>query len=119
MGIAGKYNKTNPFTFKVPDSFGYYTLRDLVKQDGDGIVYPVNAIYINHKSRYGDAPVVATDSCLVNFPNHMTDTVEKMLSDGEVIAAINAGTVGFTIYGYSTQKAKGTFYSVTWVDIEK
>lgn len=119
MGIANKYNKGNGFNFRVPDSFGYVTLEDMYKYGGEGVVYPVNAIYINKKSQYGDAPVIATDSCLVNIPSHLLDTVTEMLKDEEVFTAVNNGELGFSIYPYSTDKRKGTFYSIKWVDIEK
>lgn len=119
MGVANKYNKVNVFNFRVPDDFKYVSLEDLFKANGAKQVYKVNAMYINRKSQYGDAPVVATDDCLVNAPSHMTETVEQMLQDEEVIDAVNNGEFGFMVYSYSTSKAKGIFYSIKWVDIEK
>ena len=68
MGIASKYNKGNGFNFRVPESFGYKTLDELYKKNGENHVYTVKALYINKKSQYGDAPVIATDECLVNAP---------------------------------------------------
>lgn len=119
MSIANKYNKGNQFNFQIPDSFGYVSLEDMYKYHGEKEVYTVNAMYINHKSQYGDAPVIATDSCLVNAPAHMTDTVLEMLQDAEVIDAVNNGLLGFSIYPYQSKNAKGTFYSIKWVDIER
>lgn len=117
MSIAGKYNKVNKFTFQVPDDFKYKSLADLFNDNGEKHVYPVKAIYINKKSRYGDAPVIATDECLVNVPSHMLDTVKEMLEDEELVNAVNDDKFGFTIYPYNTGRAKGTFYSITWVDM--
>lgn len=119
MGIASKYNKGNGFNFRVPESFGYKTLDELYKKNGENHVYTVKALYINKKSQYGDAPVIATDECLVNAPSHILDTVNEMILDEEVHEAANNGALGFTIYSYSTDKRKGTFYSIKWVDIEK
>lgn len=94
-------------------------LMNCTKKNGENHVYTVKALYINKKSQYGDAPVIATDECLVNAPSHLLDTVNEMILDEEVHEAANNGALGFTIYSYSTDKRKGTFYSIKWVDIEK
>lgn len=117
MGIANRYNKAI-FEFHVPDNFKYYSLVDLFKANGDKKVYNVRSMFINTKSQYGDSPVIATDDCLVNVPSHMLSTIKDMLSDVEVVEAVNNSKLGFTIYPYTTKNAKGTFYSITWVDIE-
>lgn len=119
MSIASKYNKGNGFEFRVPESFEYRTLDELFNQNGEGHVYTVKALYINKKSQYGDSPVIATDECLVNAPSHLTDTVNEMILDDEVHEAANNNELGFTIYPYNTDKRKGTFYSIKWVDIER
>lgn len=119
MSIASKYNKGAGFNFKVPEDFTYDSPEELYTKNGEKQVYNVKAIYINHKSQYGDAPVIVTDSCMVNAPQHLNETVNEMLQDSEVIEAVNNGLLGFTIYPYSTTKAKGTYYSIKWVDIER
>lgn len=118
MGVANKYNKMNVFTFKAPDSFEYWSLEDLFESEGAKKVHTVKAMYINHKSKYGDAPVIVTDTCLVNFPNHMTETVEAMLQDDEVIEAVNSDKLGFMVYSYKPNKVDKLCYGATWVDID-
>lgn len=117
MSVADKYNKEKLFDFDTPEDFEYKALSDLFNDNGEAKVYPVKALYINTKSRYGDAPVIVTDTCLVNVPSHMTDTVKQMLADREAVDDINAGKVGFTIYQYEAKKRSGKFFNVKWVDL--
>lgn len=118
MGIANKYNKTKVFDFSIPQDFKYVSLSELFQRNGKDKVYPVKAIYINKKSRYSDAPVVATDCELVNCPAHLTDTVKQMLQDDEVIEAVNRGKLGFTIYQYENkQQGHNLYFSINWVDM--
>lgn len=118
MSIANKYNRTKVFNFNIPQEFKYVSLSELFQKNGSNKVYKVNAIYINRKSRYADAPVVATDSELVNMPSHMTDTVKQMLQDDEVIEAVNKGKLGFTIYQYENkQQGHNLYFSINWVDM--
>lgn len=119
MSIANKYNKGSGFNFKVPETFEYVSPEELYKANGENHVYLVKALYINRKSQYGDAPVIVTDECMVNAPSHLLDTVNDMLQDEELIEAVNNDLFGFKIYQYNTNKAKGTYYSVKWVDIER
>lgn len=117
MSFANKYNTSErKFKFDTPNHFEYYSLKELVKEYGIDKIHKVNAIYINTKSRFGDAPVIVTDSELVNAPHHLLDTVKQVLNDGESISLINNGYVGFKVYEYET-KEFGTNYSLEWVDI--
>ena len=118
MGIANKYNKTKVFNFSIPSEFKYVSLSELYQRNGANKVYKVMAMYINRKSRYGDAPIIATDSELVNIPAHMLDTVKIMLQDDEVIEAVNTGKLGFTIYQYENkQQGHNLYFSINWVDM--
>ena len=117
MGVASKYNKERKFTYNVPQGLVYTNLEQLMKRDGAGAVYMVHALYINTKGHYGDSPVAATDTAMVNLPSHMLGTVKDMLEDDEVIQAVNDGKFGFTIYEYTTQNCKSACYSAKWVDI--
>ncbi len=71
-------------------------------------------MYINTKSRYGDAPVVVTDECVVNLPSFLLDTVKEMIADDELTTAINSGMFGFKIYEYEGNNGYGL--SVNWLD---
>lgn len=116
MSIASKYNRGHgkKFTFEIPKEFTYSSLHDLYNNNGADFVYDIRAMYINKKSKFGDSPVIATSNELVNFPKHLTDTVKEMLTDSEVIDAINNHVFGFQIYTYTD--GTNVYYSVNWVD---
>lgn len=116
MSIASKYNKGSAFTYQAPKDTPFTTLESLYKADGEGTVYPVHSLYINTKSRYGDSPVAITDGYFVNLPRHMLDTVKEMMVDGDFVAAVNSGNVGFTVRPYVRNGDNKPLYSVTWID---
>jgi len=116
--FASKFNKQRKFDIDT-SKFTYESLSDMFNNDGSGVVYPLTAIYINTKSKYGNAPVLATDTCFVNAPSHMLDTAREILADEEAVAAINNGEVGFTIYPYTAEKFNRDCFGVNFVDIEK
>lgn len=118
MSIASKYNKTNLFTFEIPKDFEYHSLRDLFNNNGKEFQYVVRAVYINKKSRFGESPVVATDTCLVNLPKHLTDVAKEIMRDEETVTAINDGKFGFKIYTYETKNRTEVCYSINWIDLE-
>jgi len=118
MSFANKHNAENTklFTFEIPENFKYQDLKGLVAQYGADSVYKVNALYINTKGKYGDAPVIATDNELVNAPAHLLDVVLQIMDDGESISTINNGYAGFKIYPYKNKY--GLCYGLEWVDVE-
>ena len=71
----------------------YKSLRGLFEEQGD-LICPIRSIYINTKSKFGDAPVIVSDGFNINLPKHMTATVTEMISDPEAMALIRAGKVG-------------------------
>lgn len=117
MGIASKYNHGTRFDFQIPKEFHFQSLASLFENDGKGIVYNVKGLYINRKSKYGDAPVIVTDFCLVNCPKHLLDACKQMLMDDEFVSAVNAGKVGFSIYTYTNKNSTDLRYSITWIDL--
>lgn len=117
MSIADKYNKSKMFNFSIPSEYEYHTLSELYSDNGKKKVYPVKALYINKKSRFGDAPIVATDECLVNLPSHLLDTVKDMMKDDEVVDAVNESKLGFTIYQYENKNRNEMCFSINWVDM--
>lgn len=116
--FASKFNKTRKFDVDT-SKFEYESMADLFNEHGKDKVYPLTAIYINSKSKFGDAPVLATDTCFVNAPSHMLDTAKEILADDEAVAAINNGEVGFTIYAYTAEKYNRDTFGINFVDIEK
>lgn len=119
MRFSEKYNKGGLFLINTKD-FEYKSLEELFEESGlnESVIYILRAIYINTKGKFGNAPVFATDEYLVNIPKHLTDTCIDILSDGESVALINAGAVGFTIYKYTDSTFGKTCYGVKFVDID-
>lgn len=112
--FSKKFNKQKLFTIDTTD-FEYYSLEEMYQSDDE--VYPVRGLYINNKSMYEPAPVLATDEFYVNLPAHMLNDVKSILEDRVAIADINRGLVGFKIYKYIQKRFNKTCYSITWVDI--
>ena len=103
------------FTFEAPEHFEYKSLADIAAEKGLDAIHKINAIYINKKGKYGDQPVLATDSELVNAPHHLLESVLDILEDAESVATINNGHAGFKIYSYENKH--GTNYALEWADI--
>ncbi len=117
MSFASRHNSASrKFTFTIPEGFEYKNLTEMAETYGVDAVHKVNALYINKKGKYGDAPVIVTDSELVNAPGHMLETILEVLIDGESLSMINNGYVGFKVYGYSNDH--GEHFGVEWVDID-
>lgn len=115
--FASRFNKGRKFDVDTTH-FQYESLADKFNNDGSGVVYPLTAIYINNKSKYGKAPVFATDTCFVNAPSHMLDVANEILADDEAIAAINNGEVGFVIYPYTAEKFNRECFGINFVDLK-
>lgn len=118
MSIAAKFNRSNPFTYEVPENLPYTSLKDLYAFGGKDKSYKVHALFINTKGKFDDAPVAVLDDCIANFPAHTLDVVKEICADEEAVSAINAGKFGFTIKEYSTKNSKDPCYSPTWIDLE-
>lgn len=113
MSFMNKFNKAqNLFTFRTPTDFKYRNLSTF--QAGDRV--KINALFINHRSKYGDAPVAVSDHELINLPKHTLDSVSAIIADRDAVDAINSGHVGIEIYEYMTNDGR-TFKSVNWIDI--
>jgi hypothetical protein len=113
MSILDKYNKKSMFKYDNGKEREYINLQGLVNENGIDSVYTIHALFINTKSRYGDAPLIVIDDYLVNAPRHLLSVVEDMRNDPEVIELINKRKIGFKIYSY--QGKNGSGFSVEWV----
>lgn len=119
MGLMDKYNKGG-VTFDVDiNGFRFATLEELFKRDNGNTCIGIDGLYINKKSSFGEHPVaiVAVEDMLVDFPSFMTEDVKTMLQDQEVIEAIKAGKVGFSVQQYEQKKYKKICYGVHWEDM--
>ena len=115
MSYATKFNKGNKFTFKPADDAQYVSLEELFNKNPEQI-HDVKALYINTKSKFGDAPCVAIDPVIiVNLPKHLLETVKEMINDNECVDAINNNEVKFKIYSYKDSNFNKTCYGVKWL----
>lgn len=122
--FASKYNHNGSYKYHAPKEANYINLRDMFKRDGKEATHTVKALYINTKSKFGDAPVAVTITeekdnqqvDLVNLPSFMLSTVKDMIQDDELTEAIDNGEFGFTIYEYEGKNGYG--FSAEWVDVE-
>mgnify|MGYP001187637654 FL=1 len=112
MSILEKYNKKPLFEYDNQKERDYINLRGLVQRYGIDKVYEIHALFINTKSRFGEAPIIVTENYFVNAPKHLTDTVKQMMNDTDVIELINNRQAGFSIYEYVGRNGHG--YSVIW-----
>lgn len=116
MGIANKYNRQGSrFTAEIPEDLPFMKLSELGESDTPFIIL---TMWINTKGKFGAHPVIATPSGLVDFPNSMTETVKEMIADDEVIEAVNAGKLGFTVRKYHTNRYNRDAYTADFVDLE-
>ena len=96
----------------------YRTLEGLYEEKPD-LIHTIRSIYINTKSKFGDAPVIVSDGYNINLPKHMAATVQEMIGDPEAMALIRAGKVGIKIYTYTNEEEfpGQTFYGATFEEI--
>lgn len=119
MGIASKYNKAlSRFNHKLGEGAEYKSLESLYStKKGATNLLEVRGLYINHKGKFGDAPVLVSTEFFVNLPKHLTDDVVEMCKDDDFVQAVNDGLVMAEIYQYETNGK--TCYSVNWIDVEE
>lgn len=113
--FAEKYNKQGIFGVSTAN-LPYVKLETLFNENGAEKVYTLQAIYINTRSKFGDAPVAVIENAIVNLPSHMLKQAKDILADNEAIDAIKSGLAGFTVYSYPSHGK--TCYSIKFVDIE-
>lgn len=117
MNMMNRFNSNRRFTFEATDDMPYMSLAELYAKHGANAIYPLRALYINTKSKFGNAPVAITDTCFVNLPKHLLATVENMINDREVVQYINDGNAAFVITQYVPRNYPDKVaYSVEWID---
>ena len=117
MSFANRFNKGKKFDFNT-EGLEFTSLADLYNGFGADTQYTLKAVFINTKSKFGDTPVFASDTFLVNAPNHMLDTVKEILADNDAITSINNNEVGFTIYPYKSEKFNVETFGIKFVDLK-
>jgi hypothetical protein len=119
FSFSKKFNSEKLFNIETED-FEYMSLEDLAKATASSEeppVFVVRGVYINRKSLYDPAPVVALDDTYVNLPSHLLPACEEMIHDRLAVQAINEGRCGFRIEKYHQKRYDKDCYSVEWVDI--
>ena len=118
MSFANKYNKGNIiFDIDITD-FSFMKLSDIYTSYGKNVI-KVDGLYINKKGKFDPHPVAINieEKMLIDLPEHMTETVEEILKDGESISLIIRGCVGLRATKYIDKKYKKICYSAEWVDL--
>ena len=117
MSFAKKFNRSTPRYNVRINHPAYTSLADLYRENGRDHVYPICAVYINEKGRFGPQGAVAIDeSTIVNLPSHLLDACREIREDPEATEAINNEQAGFSIYTYENKTGR-LCYSVNWVDL--
>ncbi|MDU4059536.1 MAG: hypothetical protein E7H60_23605 [Pseudomonas oryzihabitans] len=81
--------------------------------------YPIEALFINTKGKFGDQGVIISGDYIVNLPNHLTEMIEDMLKDEEMVDAINQRLFDFEIYEFESKKYNRKSHSINLVPSEK
>lgn len=117
MSFASKYSRSSPFSEVSIKDLTWTSLAELAKVEGTGTVYQLRALLINRKGKFGNQPVLVTNTHCINGPKHLLKDVSDMLADPEAIAAIREGKAGFVIREYEASDYGKLCYSVDWVDL--
>lgn len=80
--------------------------------------YPIEALFINTKGKFGDQGVIISGDYIVNLPNHLTEMIEDMRQDAEMVDAINQRLFDFEIYEFESQKYNRKSHSINLVPSE-
>ena len=117
MSFASRHNKGSKFNVNT-EGFEYRSLEELYKED-PAAIWRIQGIYINKKSKYGDAPVAICEKFFANLPSHLLDECLGILASDEDVSDIKAGAVGFSVYTYEREGETDIYYSINWEDIDE
>lgn len=100
--------------------FEYHSLKELQEQlaahKADYAV--LYGVFINKKSKFGDAPVAIIEDCYINLPDHLADVVKEILADPDSIDQIKAGKAGIKVRTYEDETyGRGTCYTAEFIDL--
>lgn len=115
MGLMSKYNKGSIDWGMDTKDFPYVKLSEMTV----GKIFNVQGIFINNKGNFGSHAVVISDGALIDLPSHLTEAVQNMLQDSEVIKAIKEGKVQAKVKTYNASNfGNKECFSVEWLDKE-
>lgn len=81
--------------------------------------YPIEALFINTKGKFGDQGVIISGDYIVNLPQHLTEMIEEIRQDSEMVEAINDRLFDFEIYEFESKKYNRFSYGINLVPSEK
>lgn len=110
------------FDYELDKNAPYKKLEDIYDSPENGDpsnnIYTVRGLFISTKGKFGDHPVIVTDTFFMDLPKHLTADVKEILNDNEAIDAINAGKCAVEVYKYESTKYNKQCYSINWIDVE-
>lgn len=109
MSFASRNNKA---TFDIPFDTSNFEFVKCAELE-DGKVYKVYG-YFSNVGQYGKQYSLITDTCYINLPKFMTDTLDGF--DNDDVADIKAGKVGVKKRCYKSKNGKDCA-TVVWVDL--
>lgn len=80
--------------------------------------YPIEALFINTKGKFGYQGVIISGDYIVNLPNHLTEMIEEMRQDSEMVDAINQRLFDFEIYEFESKKYNRVSHGINLVPSE-
>ena len=101
--VLNKYSNGDfpQFDFEKKDR-EFINLKDL--KVGDTFV--IEALFINTGGNYGAQGVVVTSDLQINLPQHLTNKVEEMRKDSDVVEVINERQLAIKVYEYETKQGR-------------
>lgn len=118
MGLMEQFNKGG-IVFDIDIQGFTFTNLATLHKNGEGEIFKIDGLYINKKGRYDSHPVaiLCKEKLLVDLPSYLTEDIKKMFTMPEVVEAIKAGKVGFSIHPYRQEQYKRDCFGITWEDI--
>lgn len=120
--MFAELNKTLPeFTFKLSEDVKL----EFTKLNGISQSTPllVKMMYLNKKGKFGDQYVVVAEDSEgnlfgVNLPGFMTEEVDQIRRNKDLVDGINAGKCGIKCSAKMTSSNGRDVYRPVWVDLE-
>lgn len=109
-----KFNKTNRIDWGVSSEKLPYKKLGEVFNEGVKLV-KIRGFYLLN-GRFGKQANAITDSCILNVPKHMVETIEGILNDSEAVKAIKNGECWITIRKYHSTTYNKDCYSFDFVE---
>lgn len=117
-----KYNiVVRKFDYQGKD-LDYRKARELYEEDFKNrqtTAYQLRGIFINHKSQYGDHPVLVTTDYYVDLARWELENCERMLEDSSLIDAINRGEIYFVPTSFKMRQNGKECYTVKYITEDK